>query len=77
VRSLTFSGFKRMNKPEQKMLEVFKELMQHDGFGEFKVEVKILKRKQKEVIIYCGKQYRFVMDVNETLYSDEGSQNTI
>jgi len=66
-----------MNKPEQKMLEVFKELMQHDGFGEFKVEVKILKRKQKEVIIYCGKQYRFVMDVNETLYSDEGSQNTI
>lgn len=66
-----------MNKPEQKMLEVFKELIQHDGFGEFKVEVKILKRKQKEVIIHCGKQYRFVMDVNDTLYSDKGSQSTI
>ena len=67
MRSLTFFRIYPMNEPEQKMLAVFKDLIQHDGFGEFKVEVKILKRKQKEVIIYCGKQYRYVIDVNDTM----------
>lgn len=66
-----------MTKAEQKMLEVFKDLLQHDGFGEFKVEVRILKRKQKEVIIHCGKQYRYIMDNNDNLISDVGSQETI
>jgi len=67
-----------MNQPEQKMLEVFKDLLKHNGFGEFKVEIRILKRKQKEVIIHCGKQYRYVMDNNDNFISDEGSQiNTI
>jgi hypothetical protein len=47
---------------EKKMLALFDEILKHDGFGEIKVEVKILKRKQKEVIIHCGKQYRFVVD---------------
>ncbi len=48
---------------EQKILALFDEILKHDGFGEIKVEVNILKRKQKEVIIHCGKQYRFVVDV--------------
>jgi hypothetical protein len=47
---------------EKKILALFDEILRHDGFGEIKVEVKILKRKQKEVIIHCGKQYRFVVD---------------
>ncbi|MBL1320117.1 MAG: hypothetical protein COA63_003520 [Methylophaga sp.] len=47
---------------EKKILALFDEILNHDGFGEIKVEVKILKRKQKEVIIHCGKQYRFVVD---------------
>ena len=63
-----------MNKPEQKMLEVFRDLIKHNGFGEFKVEVRILKRKQKEVIIHCGRQYRYVMDDNDNFISDEGSR---
>jgi hypothetical protein len=47
---------------EKKMLALFDEILKHDGFGEIRVEVNILKRKQKEVIIHCGKQYRFVVD---------------
>jgi hypothetical protein len=27
-----------------------------------RVELRILKRGQKEVIIHCGKQYRYVVD---------------
>jgi len=42
--------------------ELYRELIAHDGFGELRVDVRILKRKQKEVIITCGKQYRYVVD---------------
>ena len=45
-----------------KISEIYSEIFEHDGFGEMKVEVKILKRGQKEIIIHCGKQYRFVVD---------------
>lgn len=38
--------------------------MLHDGYGEFKVEFRLLKRGQKEVLIHCGKQYRYVIDFN-------------
>lgn len=46
-----------------KLMALFEDILEHDGFGEIRVEVNILKRKQKEVIIHCGKQYRFVVDV--------------
>ena len=48
---------------KEKMLTLFEDILEHDGFGEIRVEVNILKRKQKEVILHCGKQYRFVVDV--------------
>lgn len=41
---------------------VFDEFFRHDGFAEFRVEMRILKRSQKEVILHCGKQHRFVLD---------------
>lgn len=41
---------------------LYESLLAHDGFGEIRVEVKILKRGQKEILIHCGKQYRFVVD---------------
>jgi hypothetical protein len=47
---------------KSKLMELLDEVLQHDGFGEIRVEVKILKRRQKEVILHCGKQYRFVVD---------------
>lgn len=51
------------NAPVQKrLLELLDELMAHDGFGSIKVDIRLLKRGQKEVIIDCGKQYRYVID---------------
>ncbi|MBL4764104.1 MAG: hypothetical protein JKX67_02315 [Colwellia sp.] len=47
---------------KNKLLTLLDEIIAHDGFGEIRVEVNILKRKQKEVIIHCGKQYRYVVD---------------
>lgn len=37
-------------------------LVEHDGFGEMRIDFKILKKGQKEIIIHCGKQYRYVVD---------------
>lgn len=45
-----------------RMCELYDDLFIHDGFGEMRVEIRILKRGQKEVILHCGKQYRFVVD---------------
>lgn len=57
---------------KQELLEIFDDAFQHDGFSDFRVEIKILKRKQKEVIIHYGKQYRYVVDyMNRELESAE------
>ena len=37
-------------------------LIEHDGYGEMHIDFKILKKGQKEIIIHCGKQYRYVVD---------------
>lgn len=45
-----------------KLLELYGDLFNHDGYGEIKVTMHFLRRGQKEVIIHCGKEYRFVVD---------------
>ena len=47
-----------------KLRELYGQLLDHDGFGEMRLEMRILKKGQKEVIIHCGKQYRYVVDFN-------------
>lgn len=42
--------------------KLYNEVFCHDGHGNIQVEIRILHRGQKEVIIHCGKQYRFVVD---------------
>ncbi len=54
--------FEQTEPVKKKLIELLDEVLDHDGFGDIRVEIKILKRKQKEVIIHCGKQYRFVVD---------------
>jgi len=50
---------------QTKLLNLLDEVLAHDGFGSVRVDVRLLKRGQKEVILDCGKQYRFVVDVPE------------
>ncbi|MDO4571275.1 MAG: hypothetical protein Q4D38_12895 [Planctomycetia bacterium] len=40
----------------------YQDLLRHDGFGEMRIDIRILKRGQKEVIVSSGKQFRFVVD---------------
>ena len=53
----------RPGAPKKQLEALFDDLLRHDGFGDLRVEIRLLKRGQKEVIIYCGKQYRYVVDV--------------
>lgn len=46
----------------KKLHELYYGLLKHDGFGEIRIEIRILKRGQKEVILHSGKQFRFVVD---------------
>lgn len=41
---------------------LYTEVFAHDGYGDIRIEVRLLRRGQKEVIIHCGKQYRYVVD---------------
>ena len=38
----------------QKIGVLYDELIAHDGYGELRIEIRILKRGQKEVILHCG-----------------------
>lgn len=44
------------------IIHLYEDLVRHDGYGEIKVEVRILRQSQKEVVLSCGKQYRFIVD---------------
>lgn len=55
-----------MNQSEEVLeclLETYMDFLSHDGYADIRIEMKILKRGQKEVIIHGGRQYRFVIDV--------------
>jgi hypothetical protein len=55
-----------------KLLEVFDALLHHPGFGEMHVSMKILKQGKKEVILSCGKEYRFVLKPSDPPKATEG-----
>lgn len=45
-----------------RIADLFDACLRHDGHAGFRVEMRILKRRQKEIIVDCGRQYRFVLD---------------
>lgn len=45
-----------------RLIQLLDEVLAHDGYGSVHVDVRLLKKGQKEVILDCGKQYRFIVD---------------
>ncbi|MET0090493.1 MAG: hypothetical protein ABW068_10830 [Candidatus Thiodiazotropha sp.] len=43
-------------------MTIYHEAFRHDGYADFRIEMRILRRGQKEVILHYGKQYRHVVD---------------
>ncbi len=48
-----------------RITSLYEMLFAHDGYGEMTVELRYLRKREKEVIIRCGKQYRYVVPVPE------------
>ena len=65
-RSISLKDFTNSDV-KKKIVELYDDIFTHDGFGEMRIEMRILRRGQKEVILHCGKQYRFVIDYKNDL----------
>ncbi|TWI76715.1 hypothetical protein LZ24_00336 [Desulfobotulus alkaliphilus] len=46
----------------EKIMELYTDLFLHDGYGKISLEMRFLKRGQKEIIVSSGKDFRFVVD---------------
>ncbi len=47
---------------KNRLSSLFDELLRHNGYGQLEVNMRLLRRGQKEVVVRCGKEYRFVVD---------------
>lgn len=50
---------------QAKLNALFMDILEHPGFGELHVNIRILKDARKEVVLCCGKEYRFVLTRHE------------
>ncbi len=50
----------------EQFLACYRELFEHSGHGKMSVEMRFLKRGQKEILINCGREYRFTVDCCES-----------
>lgn len=60
---LTSPEVKRLKKQLNALVDDF---IQHDGWGKLEIDMKFLTRKQKEIIIRSGKEYRYVINFQST-----------
>jgi len=59
----------------ERLTRLYHEVFAHDGYGDIRIEIRILRHDSKEVIIHCGKQYRFVVDYVRSARDDEGCRS--
>ncbi|SDD71695.1 hypothetical protein [Desulfuromonas thiophila] len=55
----------RLDPVKTKLNDLVEEVFRHDGYGRIEVDMRFLRRGQKEIILRCGKEYRFVVDFVE------------
>lgn len=45
-----------------RLSDLYRELFRHNGYGALRVEMRFLKKGQKEIFVISGKEFRFVVD---------------
>ena len=61
---------------ESKIAVLLKDLMDHPGFSELRMDVRFLKKGKKEVVLSSVKQYRFVVNQATNGITEELSRNS-
>jgi len=56
--------WQNLDAAQAKLVALFRELIDDPGYGELRVDVKTLKKGNMEVVLSCGKKYRFVLKLN-------------
>lgn len=51
-----------MQRLKARLNALLDEYVMHDGWGHLEMDMRILTRHQKEVVIRAGREYRFVVD---------------
>jgi RNase P/RNase MRP subunit POP5 len=47
---------------KNRLSSMFDDLLGHNGYGQIQIDMRLLRRGQKEIILRCGKEYRFVVE---------------
>ena len=56
--------------------ELYRMLFAHSGYGEMSIEIRFLRKHEKEVLIRCGKQYRFIVPCKQTTKASDPCGNS-
>lgn len=44
-----------------KFVQLYLELVTHDGYGDMEIKIRMVQGKKKEVQLICGKEYRYLI----------------
>jgi hypothetical protein len=61
TKGMPNSNWVNFDAAQNKLLSLLEEIIEHPGFGELHVNIRILKDARKEVVLCYGKEYRFVL----------------
>jgi hypothetical protein len=59
-----------LDAAEAKLMELFREMVEHNGVSKLQIEVKPLKKGRKDVVLSSGKDYHFVLKPARTPVED-------
>ncbi len=62
IATLTMTRISSSEDVKNRLENLFDELLRHNGYGQIQIDMRLLRRGQKEVVLRCGKEYRFVVD---------------
>lgn len=54
-------GWQNLEPAQDKLMELFRGMVEHDGVSRLQVEVNPLKKGRKNVVLSSGKDYHFVL----------------
>lgn len=57
----------------QRCLELLDQLIDHCGYGDMQIDVKMHKKGRKEVIIRCGRHYRFLVPADISSHAGDNA----
>ncbi|MEW6027273.1 MAG: hypothetical protein AB1599_08260 [Planctomycetota bacterium] len=55
------TGWQNLDAAEDKLRELLRGMLEHNDSSELRVEVKPLKKGRKNVVVYSGKRYHFIL----------------